>query len=90
MRATTLALLLAAAVVTATGCGDKVAEKKTPIELKDIPPDIMKVAKEKLPDVAFDTAWRKESGSFEIRGKAKNGKVREIDIKPDGTVKEIE
>ncbi len=43
-----------------------------------------------LPDVTFDSAWRKASGSYEFRGKAKNGKVREIDIRPDGTVEEIE
>ena len=45
---------------------------------------------EKLPGVTFDSAWREANGSFEVRGKDKSGKVREIDIKPDGTVEEVQ
>ncbi len=72
------------------GCGGATKGKKTTIDLKDVPPNIMKIAKEKLPGVEFDTAWVKENGVFEVRGKAKNGKVREIDIRPDGSIEEIE
>jgi len=50
----------------------------------------MKVAREQLPDVAFDTVSRKPGGTFEIRGKARNGKVREVEVRPDGTVEEVE
>ena len=89
MRATMFALLLGASALTLAGCGGK-QEEKTTMDIKDVPPEIMKVAKEKLPDVAFDTAWKKPNGTIEVRGKAKNGKVREIDIRPDGTVEEIE
>ena len=64
--------------------------QKTTLELKDVPADILKIAREKLPDVKFDTAWQMSNGTYEVRGKAKNGKVREIDITPDGTVVEIE
>ncbi len=48
------------------------------------------VAKEKLPGVTFDAAYREPNGSYELRGKDKTGKVREIDIKPDGTVEEVD
>ncbi len=89
MRATVCALLLGSSAVAVCGCGEA-AGQKTTLDLKDVPADIMKVAKEKLPDVTFDTAWRKANGSYEVRGKAKNGKVREIDIRPDGSVEEIE
>lgn len=51
---------------------------------------MMQVAREKLPGVAFETAWQLSNGMYEVRGKAKNGKVCEIDINPDGTVVEIE
>lgn len=71
------------------GCSEK-TPLKTRMELKDVPPEILKVAKEKLPGVTFDSAYKEPNGSYEVRGKAKNGKVREIDIKPDGTVEEIE
>lgn len=89
MRATLLATLLATSALTLTGCGQSEAGKTT-IDLKDVPAEVMKVAKEKLPDVTFTTAWKKADGSYEVRGKAKNGKVREIDIKADGTVADIE
>ena len=89
MRAILFALLLGASAIALTGCGET-KEQKTTVDIKDVPPEIMKVAKEKLPDVAFDAAWRKANGNYEVRGKAKNGKVREIDIRPDGTVEEIE
>jgi hypothetical protein len=50
----------------------------------------MQAAREKLSGVTFDTAWRKASGTYEIRGKQKNGKIREVDIDPDGTIVEVE
>ena len=65
-------------------------EKLTSPLLKDVPPEVMKVAKEKLPDVTFERAMKKANGEYEVIGKNKSGKVREIDIKPDGTVTEIE
>ena len=89
MRAILTALLVGLSALTQTGCGEKKAQK-TPMELKDVPPEIMKVAKEKLPGVTFDAAYREANGSYEIRGKDKTGKIREIDIAPDGTVADIE
>ena len=71
------------------GCNPKQALVTT-IRIEDVPPNLMEIAREKLPDVTFDTAWKKSSGTFEIRGKAKNGKIREVDIRPDGTVEEVE
>ena len=71
------------------GCGNT-AEKKEPLTLDQVPENVMKVAKEKLPDVTFERALKKPNGEFEVIGKDKKGKVREIDIKPDGTVTEIE
>lgn len=88
MRATVTALLIGLSAIVLTGCGGK-PEQKTTMELKDVPPDILKVAKEKLPGVTFDSAYKEPSGSYELRGKDKTGKVREIDIKPDGTVEEV-
>ena len=89
MRMIATALLVGLSSLTLTGCGEKKGQK-TPMELKDVPPEIMKVAKEKLPGVTFDSAWKESNGNFEVRGKDKTGKIREIDIKPDGTVEDIE
>ncbi len=71
------------------GCG-----KETPtgenVPLDKIPEPVMKVAKEKLPEVKFEQAWKTAAGNFEVRGKAKNGKVRDIQIKPNGDVIEVD
>lgn len=71
------------------GCGKGKPEISV-LRLEDVPPDLMRVAKEQLPGVEFDTAWKKSTGTYEIRGKARNGKIREVDIRPDGTVEEVE
>lgn len=88
MRATLTAFLFGLSSILLTGCGEK-PQQKTTMELKDVPPEIMKVAKEKLPGVTFDSAYKEPNGNYELRGKDKSGKVREIDIKPDGTVEEV-
>ena len=77
------------ALVVVGGCGETRQEIVT-IRLEDVPPELMAIAREKLPGVTFDTAFKKPSGTIEIRGKAKNGKIRDIDIRPDGTVAEVE
>jgi hypothetical protein len=89
MRAAVTALLVGVGAVALAGCGAK-PPPKTVLELKGVPPEIMKVAKEKLPGVTFDAAYREPNGSYELRGKDKAGKVREIDIRPDGTVEELQ
>lgn len=78
-------------VVAATmaGCG-RSQPRVTTLKVEDVPTELMQVARKKLPGVTFDTAWRKASGTYEIRGKAANGKIREIDLRADGTVEEIE
>ncbi|MBM4020829.1 MAG: hypothetical protein FJ284_01020 [Planctomycetes bacterium] len=83
--------IVAPLVVTAAGCGaGPAAPQLTTLRLEDVPPELMAIARKELPGIEFDTAWRKASGTYEIRGKAKNGKIREIDVRPDGTVEEVE
>lgn len=76
-------------ITVLVGCGETKAKKK-PITLQEIPPKIMDIAREKLPDVKFENAWLEPNGSFELKGKGPNGKTREIDIRPDGTIEEIQ
>ena len=85
--------IVAMLVAVAAGCGTDAAPTAphlTPLRLEDVPPELMVIARQELPGIEFDTAWRKASGTYEIRGKAKNGKIREIDVRPDGTVEEVE
>ncbi len=80
-----LALLLLA------GCGGcSETPKGENVPLDQVPEPVMKVAKEKLPGVTFEQAWKTPDGNYEVRGKAKNGKVRDIQIKPDGTIVEVD
>jgi hypothetical protein len=91
MRLVFAAFFTAFAALTLHGCGSEPAvPKKTVVELKDVPPEYLKKAKEKLPDVTFVDAFRKENGHLEIRGKEKTGKIREIGFRPDGTISDIE
>jgi hypothetical protein len=86
MRYVVIALL----AILMVGCQQKAKSTKEPVALDQIPENVMKVAKEKLPDVKFDRAVKKPNGEFEILGKTKEGKVMEIDIKPSGEVSEID
>jgi hypothetical protein len=79
-----LALLL-------TGCGSS-SEKKVPVELKDVPENLIKVATslKELPDFKVTHAYRKSDGTYEICGKLKSGKVKEVEISLEGKVLDIE
>ena len=81
-------MLLLLSVVGCGGCSDK--PKGENVVLDQVPESVMKVAKEKLPGITFEQAWKTPNGNFEVRGKAKNGKVRDIQVKPDGTVVEVD
>ena len=70
------------------GCGERTKDKL--ISIDDVPKNILKIAKEKLPDVTFDQAVKKSNGVLEIRGKDKKGKVRDVEFSPSGEVVEIE
>jgi hypothetical protein len=82
-------ILAALVLALVCGCG-KDEKKKEAVALDQIPENVMKAAKDKLPDVKFDRAVRKANGEYEILGKDKQGKVREIDLTPSGEVTEID
>ena len=81
---TLLALILCLALI---GCGDSKTET---IPLKDVPEPAMKAAKEKLSDVTFEQAWKTKGGNYEIRGKTKTGKVRDVQVTPEGKIVEVD
>ena len=87
MTRTLIAVLVATCFVV--GCGEKTPKGEN-VELDKVPELVMKVAKEKLPDVKFEQAWKTPNGNYEVRGKNKNGKVRDIQVKPDGEVVEVD
>ena len=60
------------------------------VPLNDIPPHLVKKAQETLLEVKFDHARKLVNGNYEIRGKAKNGKIREVEVNAVAEVVEIE
>jgi hypothetical protein len=60
------------------------------VPLEDVPEPFVQKARETLPDIRFDHARKLPNGNYEIRGKTKNGKVREVELSPSGEVVEIE
>jgi hypothetical protein len=76
------------------GCGK--SPKAVPVEmvpLEQVPETVMKSARERLPDVKFDTAWKNQKNGkqiYEIRGKTAAGKTLEVEVTPEGEVVEVE
>lgn len=76
--------------VTLTGCGSSWEGPKVQIKMEEIPPAALKTAQDKLPGMVFTDAFLKKDGTYEIRGKTKTGKVREVEVKADGTFVDLE
>ena len=86
MRPFLLGLVLLAAV---SGCGEERPQSAN-VPLEQVPEPVIKVAKENLPGVTFEQAWKTRQGNFEVRGKSQDGKVRDIQVSPAGEVIEID
>lgn len=81
-------LLLA---VLACGCGEGLGEgKKEIVALDKVPSVVMKAAQDKLPDIKFDSVLKTTKGIYEVRGKAKGGKIREVEVSESGEVLLVE
>ena len=82
----------AVALLIMFGCGEK-GENDVPMPLDKVPPDVMKIAVEKLPGVKFDSAYKETKDGkevFEVRGKTKDGKIRDVEVTADGKVLEVD
>jgi hypothetical protein len=89
MKRTVVALLLALA---AAGCGNEPTSEQI-IPLESVPANVMEAARKQLPGLTFDTAYKMKvdgKDAYEIRGKDKRGKVREVEVSPTGEVLAIE
>jgi uncharacterized membrane protein YkoI len=87
-----LAMRVALLTALAIGC-DQQIENPDPIALDKIPAEVMAIAKKELPGVEFEKAWTGKADAemaYEIRGHAKDGKVREVKISASGKVLEKE
>ena len=89
MRTFPLAL---APIILAFGCeNEPKAEQIVPME--QVPAKVMEVARKELPGYTFDTAYKmKIDGKdvYEVRGKDKKGKIREVEVFATGEVLAVE
>lgn len=91
-------LLLALAGLLLVGCGDREEYRgvsRRVVAVKDLPDVVTKTAKSALPGIDFQDSWSNHGAdgkleSYEVRGKASNGKIREVRVSIDGKVLEME
>jgi hypothetical protein len=85
-------LLLSVILGAGFGCGEQ-GERPLALPLDRVPAQVKDSAIKALPQVKFDSAWKSTYHGqpvYEVRGKDKSGKIREVEVTPDGKVLEIE
>jgi hypothetical protein len=63
------------------------------VPIERVPANVMEVARKQLPGFTFDTAYKMKidgKEAYEVRGKDKRGKVREVEVSDAGEVIAIE
>jgi hypothetical protein len=79
------------------GCGDSdgddAGEGKKPMPMDQVPAVVLKAAKDAAPDLTFYAAYKDNfngQDSIELKGKTKAGKIKEVEVSPEGKVLGIE
>jgi hypothetical protein len=88
-----IAYLGVAFLVFAFGCGGSQPKSDPVVPIEEVPPQVMEAARKQLPGFTFDTVYQmKVDGrdAYEVRGKDKRGKVREVEVTADGEVIAVE
>jgi uncharacterized membrane protein YkoI len=89
MKKTLLGLSL---TVLALGCDNKpMADPIVPME--QVPTQVMEAARKELPGYTFETVYKMKidgKDGYEVRGKDKRGKVREVEVSAAGEVLGVE
>jgi uncharacterized membrane protein YkoI len=63
------------------------------VPIEQVPANVMEVARKQLPGYTFDTVYKMKidgKDAYEVRGKDKRGKVREVEVSATGEVIAIE
>ena len=89
MRNAFLGLALMGCVL---GC-DNEPKSDDVVPIETVPAKVMEAARKELPGLTFDTAYKMKidgKDAYEVRGKDKRGKVREVEVSATGEVLGIE
>jgi hypothetical protein len=74
------------------GCGERPKSDEA-VPLDKVPPVVMEAARKSLPGYTFDTVFKMKvdgKDAFEVRGKDKRGKVREVEVSTTGEILAVE
>ena len=85
-------VLIATLYLATWGCGEE-AERPEPVAFDQVPAEVKAAAAKTLPSVKFDKAQKiKVDGQeiYEVRGKEKGGKIREVEVSTAGKVLKTE
>jgi hypothetical protein len=80
-------------MIFASGCEKSQPPGDDLVPIEQVPPKVMEVARQQLPGFTFDTVYKmKVDGkeAYEVRGKDKRGKVREVEVSATGEVLAVE
>jgi hypothetical protein len=80
-------------MLLAVGCSKAGGPKDQVVPIEQVPKVAVEAAQKQLPDIKFQTAWKKKVGDedvYELRGKNAQGRVREAEVYADGRIYEIE
>jgi uncharacterized membrane protein YkoI len=87
-----LSLALPLILFALVGCeNEPKADQIVPME--QVPAKVLEAARKELPGYTFDTAYKMKidgKDAYEVRGKDKRGKVREVEVSPTGEILGVE
>ena len=96
-RLSLLAIVGPAMILLSLGCDNPQPNRlgRRTVQVSDLPEQVIGAAKGSLPDVEFNDAWKNvdKDGtvhSYEVRGRNKNGKIREVRVSTSGEILEME
>jgi hypothetical protein len=75
------------------GCANDPPKGDEIVPIEKVPANVMEVARKQLPGFTFDTVYKMKTDgkdAYEVRGKDKRGKVREVDVSAEGEVIAVE
>ena len=86
------AFCLSLTLVLGAGCESRPTPDQI-VPMDQVPANLIEIAQKELPGITFDTAYKlKVDGkdAYELRGKNKQGKIREVELSSTGEVLEVE
>jgi uncharacterized membrane protein YkoI len=84
---------LGIALIFALGCASDPPASDPIVPIEQVPQTVVEAARKQLPGYTFDTVYKMTidgKEAYELRGKDKRGKVREVEISATGDVLAIE